>query len=147
MTDPLPTSGRLAGIDFGTRRIGIALTDAGRTLASPYENFTRAGQRHDAERFRRLVREEDVVAFVVGLPLHTSGDESDQSRQARRFGQWLQAETGLPVAFHDERYTTAAAEEHLLGADLTRKKRRARRDMLAAQIMLAAFLEQPGLHR
>jgi putative Holliday junction resolvase len=137
----LPPTGRLAGIDFGTVRIGIALTDPSRTLASPHESYTRRGERGDAERFVRLVEEEGVVGFVVGLPVLASGDESRLSHEARLFGAWLAQATRRPVVYFDERFTSAQAEEALAQGRLTRKRRKARRDMLAAQIMLAAFLE------
>ena len=137
----IPLTGRLAGIDFGTVRIGVAVTDPERRLASPFENYTRRGRDADAKYFRSLVVEERIVGFVVGLPVHTSGEESQKSREAREFGRWLQELTGLPIDFYDERYTSAQAEAFLLGAELTMKKRRQRLDMVAAQLLLAAYLE------
>jgi nicotinamidase/pyrazinamidase len=141
MTDDFPSHGRLAGIDFGTVRIGIAITDQQRMLASPYENYVRRDAQSDARRFQRLVSEEQIAGFVVGLPVHTSGHESQKSQEARQFGRWLAESTGVPVRFYDERYTSAQAEEILGEAQLTKKKRKKRLDMLAAQIMLAAYLE------
>lgn len=138
---PAAVPGRIAGIDYGRTRLGIAITDPERRLASPYENYQRRGQRQDAARFRRLVSEEGVTLFVVGLPVHLDGRQSQQSQEARRFGAWLAGVTGVPVEFFDERFTTVEAEQHLRQAGLTHKRRKARRDMLAAQIMLAAFLE------
>ena len=135
------THGRAAGIDYGDVRIGIAISDSDRTIASPLENYTRRGLEQDATRFRRLVAEEGVTLFVVGLPIHLDGGESPKSREARQFGKWLGEVTGVPVEFYDERFTTVEAEEALLAADLTRKRRKKRRDMLAAQIMLSAYLE------
>jgi putative Holliday junction resolvase len=70
-----------------------------------------------------------------------SGEESQKSREARKFGQWVQERTGLPVVFFDERYTSAQAEAMLLDAELTKKRRKERLDKLAAQILLAAYLE------
>jgi len=134
-------SGRVAGVDYGTVRVGIALSDPGRSIASPYENYTRRGTEQDAARFRRLVEEEGVTLFVVGLPVHLDGGESQKSVEARAFGRWLGEVTGVPVELFDERFTSIEAEESLLSADLSRKKRKKRRDMLAAQIMLAAYLE------
>lgn len=141
MTEPLPPHGRLAGIDYGHVRIGIAVTDSQRKLASPYENYQRSGPDADARRFRRLVQEEDIVGFVVGLPVHGSGQESSKSIEAREFARWLAAVASRPVCLFDERYTTIEAEQILGAAQLTSKRRKQRRDMLAAQIMLAAFLE------
>lgn len=133
--------GRLAGIDYGTVRIGIAITDSRQTLASPYENYQRRDPQRDAERFQRLATEEGIRTFVVGLPVHLDGRESQKSIEAREFGKWLQEVTGIPVQFFDERFTSHEAEQILGGAELTKKKRKARLDMLAAQIMLASYLE------
>jgi len=146
---PQPESpGRIAGIDFGTVRIGIAICDPSRTIASPYENYTRRGPEQDLEHFRRLVADEGVSLFVVGLPVHLDGRESEKSLQARRFAQWLIAGTGVAVELFDERFSTRGAEDALLGAGLTRRRRKKRRDMVAAQIMLAAYLEsgEKGRH-
>ena len=134
-------SGRIAGLDYGTARICIAVTDPGRTIASPVESYTRRSAEQDARRFQRLAAEEGIVLWVVGLPVHLDGRESQKSREARGFGQWLGEVTGVPVDFFDERFTTAEAQEMLLGAELTSKLRKERVDMLAAQIMLTAYLE------
>jgi putative Holliday junction resolvase len=142
MTDQLPLEGRIAGVDFGQVRIGIAITDPGRSIASPLDNYTRGGEIADANYFRRLVEEERVAGFVVGLPLHMSGDESQKSTEAREFGAWLARQTGSPVVFHDERFSSVAADALMGEAELTRKQRKKRRDMLAAQIILSTFLEQ-----
>jgi putative Holliday junction resolvase len=143
LSNPSPpaASGRVAGIDFGTVRIGIAISNSGRSIASPYENYTRRGEEQDARRFRRLVAEEEATLFVVGLPVHLDGRESEKSTEARRFGAWLAEVTGVPVAYFDERFTTVQAEQSLLDAQMTRKRRKKRRDMLSAQIMLNAYLE------
>ena len=81
------------------------------------------------------------MEFIVGLPVHLSGRESQKSTEARAFGQWLAEQTGLPVAYFDERFTTSEAEQYLDAAELTKKQRKARLDKLAAQIMLSAYLE------
>jgi putative Holliday junction resolvase len=133
--------GRIAGIDYGTKRIGVAITDPGRTLASPLAQHTRGDAAADARFFRKLVQDEDVKLFVVGLPVHLSGDESAKSLEARNFADWLHETTGVAVELFDERFSTAAADEALLAGALTSKKRKARRDMLAAQFILSAYLE------
>ncbi|HJN10159.1 MAG: Holliday junction resolvase RuvX [Pirellulaceae bacterium] len=143
MTDPFPSDGRIAGVDFGHVRIGIAITDPSRSIASPLDNYTRHGEGADATYFRRLVEEERVAGFVVGLPLHMSGDESQKSNEVRDFGAWLARQTGSPVVFHDERFSTVAADALMGEAELTHKQRKKRRDMLAAQIILTSFLERP----
>jgi putative Holliday junction resolvase len=147
MTNPLSANavpGRVAAIDYGTVRIGIAISDARRTLASPLENYTRRSRQVDGEHLRRLAIEENIVLFVVGLPVHLDGRESQKSREARDFGKWLGEITGKPVEYFDERFTSAEAERYLGAAELTKKKRKARLDMLAAQILLTAYLESGG---
>lgn len=139
--------GRLAGIDYGSVRIGIAVTDARQTLASPYENYARRGPNADARFFQSLVTDEKIVGFVVGLPVHLDGNESQKSQEARRFGEWLAATTGVSVVYFDERFTTAEADQFLGTAKLTKKQRQARRDKLAAQIMLSAYLESSSRGR
>jgi putative holliday junction resolvase len=135
---------RIAGIDFGTVRIGIALADTDVGIASPFENYNRRTPAIDAEYFRRLAQDERIGRFVVGLPVHLSGSESQKSAEARNFGKWLGEVAGVPVEYFDERFTTAEADELLVAAKLTKKKRQARRDQLAAQIMLTAYLESGG---
>ena len=132
---------RILGIDFGTRRVGAAVSDPGRSIAFPLEIYERRGVDADARHYRELVEENDVDRIVVGLPLHTSGREGDLAARARAFGDWLTAVTGRPVIYFDERYTTVEAEHRLLDAGLTRQKRKALRDKLAAQIMLQSYLD------
>src|SRR5688572_867061 len=97
MSGDLPRFGRLAAIDFGTVRIGVAITDPDQRLASPLENYTRRGQAADARWLTQLVQSERIAGFVIGLPVHTSGDESQKSHEARQFGRWVAETTGLPV--------------------------------------------------
>ena len=132
---------RIAGIDYGTVRIGVALADTAVGIAGPYENYNRRTPSLDAEYFKRLAAEERIGRFVVGLPVHLSGHESQKSVEARTFGEWLASVTGVPVEYFDERYTTSEADELLGSVKFTKKQRQARRDQLAAQIMLSAYLE------
>ena len=140
MSAAIPPRGRLLGVDFGTVRVGLAVSDADRILASPLATYQRQGDA-DAAFFAKLVAAESVVGLVVGLPLHTGGEEGIKAKEAREYGAWLVQVTGLPVVFWDERFTTAAAEDALWDAGLSHKKRKARRDAVAAQIMLQAFIE------
>jgi putative Holliday junction resolvase len=134
-------TGRIAGIDYGTVRIGIATADLDVGIASPYETYTRRSPALDAEYFRTLAKEERLLKFVVGLPVHTSGHDSQKSQEARQFGKWLAELTQLTVEYFDERYTSLEAEQILSQANFTKKRRKARIDQLAAQIMLSAYLE------
>ena len=142
MTSEFPQSGRLAGIDFGTVRIGIAICDAGQSFASPVENYQRRDPGADARRFCQLVAEEDIAGFVVGLPISTDGNETAKSREAREFGGWLNEVTDRPITFHDERFTTSLAHELMIAGNIKASKRKKRLDMIAAQQMLQAYLER-----
>ena len=102
---------RIAGIDYGTVRIGIALADTEVGIASPFENYTRRSTALDARILRQLAKEERIGRFVVGLPVHLHGGESQKSTEARAFGEWLGEVTGVPVEYFDERFTTAEADE------------------------------------
>ncbi len=133
--------GRILGIDFGTRRVGAALSDPRHQIASPLEVYERRDPRQDARHYAKLVSEEEIDAIVVGLPLHTGGGEGELAALARKFGRWLGETTARPVVFFDERYTSVAAEEALRSAGLSPKERKARRDMLAAQILLQDYLD------
>jgi putative holliday junction resolvase len=135
---------RIAGIDYGTVRIGIAMADTDLGIAGPFENYTRRTPALDAEYFAQLARQEQIGRFVVGLPVHLHGGESQKSTEARAFGKWLAEVTGAPVEYFDERFTTSEADAVLGAARLTKKQRQARRDQLAAQIMLTAYLEAGG---
>ena len=145
MTSQSPKSapGRIGGVDYGTVRIGLAVTDPARSMASPLEIYTRRTPRLDAKYFQELAVEERITLWVVGLPVHLDGRESPKSQEARRFGQWLADITAIPVEFFDERFSSVQAEELLMAAELTSKKRKRRLDKLAAQIMLSGYLESP----
>ena len=137
----LPITGRLAGIDFGTVRIGVAISDPSQTFSSPLETYKRRTIELDATFFQELSANQQVVGFVVGLPVHMSGDASQKSNEAIEFGKWLQEQTDKPVDWIDERFTTSMAREILNQSNLSGRKRKAQLDKLAAQILLAAYLE------
>ena len=137
----MSTPTRLLGVDFGTVRVGLAVSDPDRRLASPLAVYERRGTDRDAEFFRGVIAEEEIGALVVGLPIHLDGREGEKAIEARAFGAWLAETTGLPVTFWDERFSTVQAEAALWQAGLTHKKRKARRDRVAAQILLQAYLE------
>ena len=143
MTGAALPAGRLAGVDYGRRRIGVAVCDALRMLASPLcVRETTGDQEADAAFFRKLAVDEEVVGFVVGLPVHADGSASDMSREVERFAAWLGRATGLPVTFHDERYTSREAAGLLAGSGLSRGRKKQRADAVAAQVILAAWLER-----
>ncbi len=132
---------RILGVDYGTKRVGLAISDTDRRISSPLAVYQRRDAEQDARYFRRVVENEDIERLVVGLPVHMSGDEGQKSAEARRFGDWLSQVTERPVTYWDERLTTAQAERSLVDAGLTDKRRKERRDKVAAQILLQSFLE------
>lgn len=134
-------TGRLLGVDYGTVRAGLAVCDAERRIASPLATYERRDEVRDAAFFRALVTAESVVGLVVGLPIHNDGREGEKAREARAFGAWLASTTGLPATFFDERFSTALAESALWAAGLTHKRRKERRDRVAAQIILQAYID------
>lgn len=141
-----PDHGRLASVDYGTVRIGIAICDPDRILASPLlvhavTQPDAGGYEMDDEFFRDLAAEERVAAWVVGLPIHCDGGESDKSTEARKFARWLSHTTDLPVRLFDERFTTVAANQRIRQSKTTRKKTKQRVDAIAAQVLLESFIE------
>ena len=140
-TDDFPNTGRLIGIDYGTVRIGIAICDASQSICSPFETYYRKTLQKDGEYFQRMIKEEQVVGLVIGLPVHASGDDSKKSIEAKGFAKWLQKVTELPIKMFDERYTSLLADQLMGVANLTKKQRKARLDKIAAQMILSGFLE------
>ncbi|TWU58084.1 Holliday junction resolvase RuvX [Rubripirellula reticaptiva] len=141
-----PCTGRVASVDYGTVRIGIAICDPDRILASPLEVCSAANWEDKGDYFRNLAKDERIVAYVVGLPIHCDGGESDKSREARKFAKWLFDETDLPVRLFDERFTTSAANSRMAGAGYTRAKKKKRVDAIAALVLLESFLEACRYH-
>ena len=140
-SQPIPP-GRVAGVDYGRRRIGIAVCDAERILASPLcVHETTGDHGADAAFFRVLARDESLVGFVVGLPVHADGTTSAMSAEVERFGAWLGRITGLAVAYHDERYSSREAAGMLAGVGLSRGRKKERADAVAAQVVLASWLD------
>jgi len=133
---------RILGVDYGSKRIGIAISDPEARIASPERVIAGRGSfAADAEAVLAVARELEAAEIVVGLPLHMDGTESDQTRLTRAFIGVLRSRACGPVYEWDERLTSAAADALLAERRLTRKKRKARHDALAAQIILGAFLD------
>ncbi len=129
------------GLDFGTKRIGIAISTPEQTISSPLESYTCRSPEQDGRHLIAFVKGYRVVGLVVGLPVHMSGDQGGKAREARDFGSWVAELTGLPVRFWDERFTSVMADQILQQGNLSKKKRKARRDKLAAQMILQSFLD------
>jgi putative holliday junction resolvase len=137
----VPTEGNLLGIDFGTRRIGFAMSDDRQVFATPLETYTRTVESVDARHLKQICEDYRIKGIVIGLALHISGDESRVSHQSREYGEWVAEVTRLPVVFWDERFSSATADVRLMEAGLTETRKDSRRDMLAAQAILQSFLD------
>ncbi len=142
-----PNEGRISGIDYGTVRIGISICDPSRQWVSPLTTYNRRNERLDADYFEKLVAGERILAWVIGLPVHCDGRESQKSLEVRNFAQWLHDLTGLPVRFFDERYTTRLAERLLEEGEFTKKQRKRRIDRLAAHLILEHYLDYDRSHK
>src|SRR5512143_2045888 len=120
--------GRLLGLDYGSRRIGMAVSDPLGITAQPLPPIRREGDEKDIEAIAAAVREFEVGGVVLGLPLHLDGGEGPEARKSIRFGEKLRERLGLPVEMWDERMTTAQAERHLIESGVSRGKRKEIRD-------------------
>jgi putative Holliday junction resolvase len=136
---------RILGIDFGERRVGVALSDPTGTLASPLPTLKRrAGKRPPLAAIEALIEEHGVVALVLGLPLTPRGEDSDWTREVREVGGALARRTGLPVHLVDERFTSVQAERAVRGVGLPKGKReeKERIDAAAAVLILQGWLNR-----
>lgn len=137
----LPVKGRLLGIDFGTKRVGVSVSDARQALSSPLHNYDRSSHQADQQFFKKVCEDYEVVGLVMGLPVHMSGDESKKSAEVRQYAKLVTKWTALPLVFQDERFSSSRAGALLMQAQMSAKQRKARMDKLAAQILLQDFLD------
>jgi putative Holliday junction resolvase len=129
------------GIDLGEKRIGLALSDALGILASPLEVFEYDSQETALEHILAVVKRSDVKKVVVGLPLNMNGSRGPEAQAAEAFADMLKQILEVPIVCWDERLTTSQAEKALLEADVSRAGRRTRKDMVAAALLLQAYLD------
>lgn len=139
---PLPPTGKLLGLDLGTKTIGVAVSDGMRYSATPLETIKRTKFTEDANRLLQLIAENSIVGLVLGLPLNMDGSEGPRVQSTRAFARNLAQKTPLPIAFWDERLSTSAVTRTLIEADVRRDKRREVVDKLAASYILQGALER-----
>jgi putative holliday junction resolvase len=137
----LPATGALIGLDLGSKTIGVALSDARRTIASPRETIRRTKFTKDAQILEALYRSENAAGFVLGLPVNMDGSEGPACQSARQFAANLDASIKCTIAFWDERLSTVAVTRSMIEADLSRKKRAERVDAAAAAYILQGALD------
>ena len=141
-TTALPPTGKLLGLDLGTRTIGVAVSDGLRFTATPLETIKRSKFTADAARLLELIAENQAVGLVLGLPLNMDGSEGPRAQSTRAFARNLAAKTPLPVVFWDERLSTSAVTRMLIEADTRRDRRAEVVDKLAASYILQGFLDR-----
>jgi putative Holliday junction resolvase len=133
---------RALGLDLGSKRIGVAVSDRSGTIASPLTVIERGrSRRHDHERIAALVREEEAECVVVGMPRSLSGGEGPAARAARAEATALASVVGVPVETYDERFTTVTANRALAEGGVRGAARRGAVDKVAAAVILQAWLE------
>jgi putative holliday junction resolvase len=133
---------RLLGLDIGSKTIGLALSDTGLAIASPYATIRRSKFTKDAETLRTIAAEERIGGLVLGLPINMDGSEGPSCQSVRQFATNLEKYvTDLPIAFWDERLSTAAVTRTLIEADTSRKRRGELVDKLAAAYILQGALD------
>jgi len=142
LAERLKPSARLLGLDIGTKTIGLALSDAGRVIASPLETIRRTKFTKDAETLRAIIDKQGVGGLVLGLPVNMDGSEGPRCQSVRQFAANLdKLMPDLPMTFWDERLSTAAVTRTLLEADASRKRRAELVDKLAAAYILQGALD------
>jgi putative holliday junction resolvase len=138
----LPAKGRLIGLDLGAKRIGLAVSDVERRLASPLKTLARGAFQKDADALIAIFVEFEIAGIILGLPLDLEGRGGPRAQSTRAFGRNLATRTDLPIAYWDERYSTAAVIRSLIENDVSRAKRAKVVDKLAAAYILQGALDR-----
>ena len=128
-------------LDYGDVRIGIALSDVTRFLATGYENYTRISLDKDCEHIAQIVRDNNVKVIVLGHPINMDGTKGERASKTYEFAEYLSKFTDAKIDYLDERLTSVSAEKILISADVSRKKRKEVLDKLSATIILQDYLD------
>lgn len=132
---------RILGIDYGSKRVGLAITDAGQIIASPFKTVTSHNLELQISELSRIVEEEDVCQIVIGLPIGLKGNYTTQTKKTEQFADVIRKKIGLPVTFYDERLTSVQAKRILISEGKKPSREKDLVDKTAAAIMLQAFLD------
>ena len=133
---------RLAGLDLGTKTIGIALSDPGLKIATPFDTIRREKFCKDAKALLAICGQQNVGGLILGLPINMNGTEGPRAQATRAFLRNLAPLTGLPITLWDERLSTVAAKRAMIEADVSRKKRAEKIDAAAAAFILQGALDR-----
>ncbi len=132
---------RVMGVDYGDKRVGVALSDPLKIIATAFEVIQNKSKESVIERLVEIIKEYNVNEIVMGLPLQMDGEIGDRALLHKEFGEMLSEKTGLTVTYLDERLTSVEAEELLIEGGVTREKRKGLIDKVAAQIILQSYLD------
>lgn len=138
----LPRTGAIAGLDLGTKTIGVAVSDGLRQVATPLTTIRRSKFTLDAAEVLRIAADRGLVGLLLGLPRNMDGSEGPRAQSTRAFARNLERLTPLPIGFWDERLSTVAAERALLEADTSRARRAQVIDHVAAGFILQGLLDR-----
>ncbi len=141
---------RILGLDYGTKTVGVAVSDALGLTAQPLETITRKESnklRKTCARIEALIREYDIKLIVIGYPKHMNNDEGDRCNQTVAFKEMIERRTGLPVLLEDERLTTVSAQQVLKDGGVRREDRKTYVDRLAASLILQTYLDRSAYER
>lgn len=138
----IPYQTRLAGLDIGTKTIGIAISDRLRSIASPLQTLNRTKLSKDLVTLRTIITEQDISAFIIGYPMNMDGTEGPRCQATRQIARDIQTTYSLPVVLWDERMSSVAAERAMLQGDLTRQRRHVLIDKMAASYILQGALDR-----
>ena len=138
----IPATGRIMGLDLGTKTIGVAISDGMRYSATPLETIRRTKFTADAIRLDEIIAQNAIVAVILGLPLNMDGSEGPRVQSTRAFARSLAQRITLPIAFWDERLSTSAVTRMMIDADLRRDRRAEIVDKLAASYILQGALDR-----
>ncbi len=131
---------KVMALDYGEVRIGVAMTDLMRLIASPFETYVRKSLDQDLDHICTLINNNSVKTVVVGLPLNMDGTEGERAQKTREFVDVLKTKTKVEFVFQDERLSSVSAEELLLEGGMKRKDRKQNIDKVAAAIILESYL-------
>jgi len=139
--ETLTPEGRLLGIDLGTKTVGLALSDRGRSIATPMETLKRGKFTADARTLQAICAEHGIIGIVLGLPINMNGTEGPRAQSTRAFAGNLGRQLSLPILLWDERLSTSAVTRTLIDANMSRKRRAEVVDKIAAGYILQGALD------
>lgn len=137
----LPKQGRLIGLDLGSKTIGVAMSDLGRLIASPYKTITREKFRKDCENIGSIIEHQQIAGIILGYPINMDGTFGPRAQSTRQFAVSLIDELGITLSLWDERLSTVAVTRTMIEADLSRARQKQVVDKIAAAFILQGALD------